>query len=117
LSRLKLSKANVEKVVNDPKNPIIKKIFRLSGSISLFSKKLTNRPIKKHPKIFITKIPKGKLELNNLSMCGVIVNLRVAPTAPPKETNKIFVNMVLKFTYFLGYHYIRMISDVENKFY
>ena len=66
-----MSKANVEKVVNEPKNPIIRKIFKFSDSINLFSNKLTTRPIKKHPIKFTIKIPIGGTarDLNKTKNC------------------------------------------------
>ena len=54
-------------MVNEPKNPTMRKIFKFSESISLFSNKLAIRPIKKQPIIFTIKIPYGKLEINNFN--------------------------------------------------
>ena len=50
------SQEKAENVVNDPKNPIIRKYFIKFSEIFLISPKDIKYPIKKEPKIFIHNV-------------------------------------------------------------
>ena len=54
------SREKVEKVVNDPKTPIIKKYLTKIVEDPWFSKLLAKIPMKNEPKKFINKVPIGK---------------------------------------------------------
>lgn len=73
----------LENVVNPPKKPINirerQKSLRLNRSINSVAKS----PIKKEPKIFTIKIPKGKPMLDNDCMRADSKNLKIEPIAPP----------------------------------
>ena len=56
-----ISIEKVEKVVNEPNNPIIKKYLINIGDPWFFSIELTNKPIKKEPEILTNSVPIGKL--------------------------------------------------------
>ena len=49
-----------EKVVKDPKTPIIKNYLIKDSAIPLLFKYPTNKPIKNEPIIFIKRVPNGK---------------------------------------------------------
>ena len=56
----KTSIANVEKVVKDPNNPIIKKYLIIISEKPLLFKKLIKKPIKNDPTILTNNVPIGK---------------------------------------------------------
>ena len=78
-----------EKVVKPPKNPTVIKIFHESK----FERPIKNAkkiPIKKLPKIFTVKVPRGKSP--GFPAKKVVVKyLQTAPNPPPKKTKNIFV--------------------------
>ena len=58
LMRFIVSKEKAEKVVKDPKKPIIKKFFIAGSSKILWSLIVAvNKPIKKEPKMFTNNVP------------------------------------------------------------
>ena len=55
-----LSRAKVEKVVNPPQNPMVRKARRLALNQPNRSNRPKRRPINKHPIRLTAKVPKGK---------------------------------------------------------
>ena len=87
-----ISKENAEKVVNDPKTPIMRKYLITFEEIFLFSIKPIKYPIKNDPTIFTIKVPMGKF--GNIYFIEFVANsLNVAPKAPPTATQKILNNL------------------------
>ena len=74
-----------EKVVKEPKTPIIKKYFIKYSEEILLCKLLANIPMIKEPNILTKKVPKGKLEKYNLKKIEKKY-LKDDPIAPPIAT-------------------------------
>jgi hypothetical protein len=55
-----ISKEKVEKVVKDPKIPIMRKYLIMFEEMFLFSMYPIKKPIKNDPKIFTINVPRGK---------------------------------------------------------
>ena len=81
----KTSLVKAEKVVNEPKKPIIAKgLIRF-----LFEKFIAKKiPIKKQPIKFMTNVPKGKPKNINFARNELKRNLKIAPKKAPTPIRK-----------------------------
>lgn len=91
-----LSRLYVEKVVNAPRIPTKRKVFRL-GDMVVLSKAPHRKPMVNDPRIFTVRVPQGK----TLSKyrCGKpeMAYLKSAPIAPPSAMYRNFMIFVLTF--------------------
>lgn len=84
LARVKVSLANVEKVVNPPQNPVISKKRILLDGI-----RLMNNPMQKQPNMLTAKVAQGKGNDSLLTTNIEVKNRKTLPIAPPAATNNI----------------------------
>ena len=87
------SQEKAEKVVYEPKTPIIKKyLIKISDEL-LISNALISNPIIKDPRTLAKKVPIGRLGKNKLKKLDEI-NLKLAPKAPPVATQKMLIKII-----------------------
>lgn len=82
-TRLNDSKENVEKVVNPPQKPVIKKAFNRVDIIPDFIKYPVNKPNRKHPITLMVKVARGKGAFQILRNNLFTRNLLHVPKNPP----------------------------------
>lgn len=83
------STLKVEKVVSDPKNPAIKKLFN-----SKFNPIFVKYPIKNPPSTFTINVAYGKFKGINLKQKALIKNLKIAPKNPPHPTKSKSLKLI-----------------------
>ena len=76
----KTSLVKAEKVVKEPKKPIINNGLKSSLFERFIAKKI---PIKKQPIMFTVNVPKGKPKKNNFERSELNRNLEIAPKKAP----------------------------------
>ena len=87
LNNFTVSNEKVEKVVNAPKNPVIKNNFKLLDNNKL-STTAHNIPMQKHPIKFTQIVLNGNEVGENFTISSERLNLASAPKAPPNATAK-----------------------------
>ena len=90
-SKLIDSNAYVEKVVNAPKNPMMRILRTLSGTTVLLNIS-TKNPIKRDPKRLTAIVPQGNISFDVLFISSDIKNRETAPTLPPNAIYKMCNN-------------------------
>ncbi|SBV93513.1 hypothetical protein KL86DYS1_10887 [uncultured Dysgonomonas sp.] len=89
LANVKVSLANVEKVVKPPQNPVISRNRRL-----LEGKRFANKPIQKQPRILTANVPTGNGNGSDRVTSTEARKRITLPTAPPILTKRICFNIV-----------------------
>lgn len=74
--------------MNPPRIPIVKNILNAGDIRKRSSNAVIKNPMRKHPIIFMVKIPKGKFVPANLGMTPESQYRKAAPSPPPRKTNK-----------------------------
>lgn len=86
LKNIKDSFVKAEKVVKEPRKPMIKNSFVRDEPLTLLMDKKI--PINKHPVIFTKKVPKGIPKKEILVRKSETRNLEIAPKPPPSPISK-----------------------------